>query len=278
MPTETLEREKIHEARLVRTASRHKGAWMENIQANKPRIIRDLSELWLDSDGGEIISVAAGPSLAFDLHRIRTMAPGRQIVCVDMALKFLVNNGIFPDYVISTDASARVKDFLETGEISAKLILNVIAHPQVAKSWRGNAGIYWFVMANQFYDLDHKDFVENIHTKLSGVGTKLVPGGNVSSVALGFALSARNASKVYLFGHDFCWKEEMYCGGINKDLADERIRLESDAGTLLDSINTSGEKVKTNLSLMEFSKWHKDAVKNFGNHVVNCSSSTILKT
>lgn len=277
MPVMTEEQEQTHRERMIRTAVKNLDVWTENIETNKPLIVHDVSELWMDSEDGEYICVAAGPSLANDLFRLKELAPGRTLVCVDMAYKFLVENGISPSFVISTDASEKIAGLLRIEDHSTtSLILNVIAHPNVALAW--NKPIYWFVMSNQFYDADNKEMVESIHTRLSGIGGKLVPGGNVSSLALGFALSIRNASKVYLFGHDFCWTDDMYCGGINKDLEADRIRMEKDAGTLFEVVNTQGEKVYTNLSLMQYAKWHEETIKNFNGRVVNCTTSTILKT
>jgi len=275
MTTETIEQEQAHRSRMIRTVVKNIDIWEENISANKPLITNDVSELWIDGNGGEYICVAAGPSLKDDLPKLKELSKDKTIVCVDMAYKYLVDNGVEPDYVISTDASKSIAGLLHVEMQNADLILNVIAHPNVAKSWRNK--IYWFIMANQFYDADKKEMIETIHSRLSGIGGKLVPGGNVSSLALGFALSMRSASKVYLFGFDFCWKDEMYCGGVNKELADKRMEMESDAGTIYDDANTKGEGVKTNLSLKQYAKWHEETAQNFPGRVVNCTSSTILK-
>lgn len=268
----------IHKARSIRTVARRKGEWLENVKANAGIIKNDLSLLWLDKNYPEMISVAAGPSLGADLEDLKRLRPGKELVVVDAALKFVLEAGLVPDFVISTDASEKILqmvDGLSHLEKVPPLILNVIANPAVARAWKGE--VYWFVMANQFYDLDNQEMIQNLHSLTARVGTKLVPGGNVSSIALAFALSVRNAGKLYLFGHDFCWKDEMYCGGHLPHLAQERVDEENRAGTVFESVNTRGEKVVTSLSLQQFAAWHDDVVACLPNRVINRTSSTILK-
>ena len=275
---ETIEREQhkgIHLKRSIRTVAKRKGEWLENVKANAPRIVRDGSELWLDSNYPEMISVAAGPSLSEDFEALLRLRPNREVVAVDAALKFCLDNGLEPDYAVVTDASDKILPMIkDLGPIKTKLLLNVVAHPSIAPNWPGE--VYWFVMANQFYDLDHKAMIQDMHSLTSKVGLKIVPGGNVSSIALGFALGVRNADKLFLFGHDFCWKKSMYCGGYMPDLAEERIASELRSGTIYKEKNTRGDSIFTNLSLMQFAKWHSDVIGCGRSRVVNCTSSTIL--
>lgn len=276
MNTEVARDERIHKARAVRTVARFKRKWMENVTANAGAIQKTISDLWLDKGYGEAISIAAGPSLAEDVERIKSMREGREVGVVDAGLKFCLDHGLVPDYVISTDASAKILTmFQDVGPLpNTKLVLNVIAHPDVAKAWKGE--IYWFVMANQFYDLDNREMIQTMHAVTSRVGAKLAPGGNVSSIALGFFLSVRNVDKLHLFGHDFCWKDSMYAGGGMKDLEAERMRDESQAGTVFKRMNNRGEQVWTNLSLDRYAKWHEETIAHMKNRVTNHTSSTIL--
>lgn len=268
--------EQIHHARTGRTVIKHKEEWYSNIKANADNIKRDLSLLWLDRSGGEIISIAAGPSLSEDIDKIRKLKKkGMEVIAVDAALKFCVENGIIPNYVICTDASEKILGMWEgMPKVSSALILNVMANPKVVEYWGEN--IYWFVMASMIYDKDHERLMQDMHCLASKVGTKLIPGGNVSSVSLGFCLSVRNASKVHMFGHDFCWKNDFYCGGQMKDLERERIVEERKANTIFEMKNTRGEEVLTNLSLKQFAIWHEQALAHMKHRVVNHTRSTIL--
>lgn len=268
--------EVIHQQRTANTVAKRKGEWFDNVKANTGMIVKDLSALWVDKPGGEIISIAAGPSLSEEIEEIKKMRKSREIIVVDAAFKYCVDQDIMPDYVICTDSSDKILSMWKDMEnIRPKLILNVMANPKVAQFWGEN--IYWFVMANMIMDKDHGKIIQDMHSIESKIGTKLIPGGNVSSVALGFCLSIRNANKVHLFGHDFCWKEDFYCGGNMKELADERMRMESESKTIYKEKNTKGEDIYTNLSLKQYAIWHEQAIVNMKHRVKNHTKSTILK-
>lgn len=268
---------KIHHNRTIKTISKHKEEWLSNVKLNSDNIKNDVALLWNSGSGGQMISVAAGPSLSEDLEDIRKMRKGRELIVVDAAYKYLVDNGIIPDYVICTDASDKILSMWEGMEKpkGIKLILNVIANPVIVEWWGEN--IYWFIMANQIKDGDHDNqIIQDLHAVEAKIGGKLFPGGNVSSVALGFCLSVKNADKLYLYGHDFCWKNDFYCGGQLKHLEQERMKMELEAGTVFQEVNTRGEKIWTNLSMKEYAVWHEEAVVRMKYRVINKTKSTIL--
>ncbi len=268
--------EEIHRARTIRTLAKRKDEWLAHARENAPHADRDISLLWVEQDFGEGISVAAGPSLADDLFELRRMRLGRELAVVDAGLKFLLAEGIEPDYVVSTDSSERVAEMLDVGRCGAKLILNVIAHPRVRQVWKGD--IFWWVMASNVLDLDEGAMMQDLHSATTRIGGKLVPGGNVSSAAFGFMASVRNVSKLHLFGHDFCWKDRMYPDRGMDDLEAARLKDEGEAGTIYETVNTRGEKVTTNLSLQRYQAWHEEAIAAIRSRVVNHTKSTTLKT
>lgn len=268
--------DEIHEKRSRRTVEKYKTEWVANIKANVPRIKNQVSDLWMDVSRDEIVSVAAGPSLSADLEDLKRKAKGREVVCADAAFRYCVENEVYPDFVVCTDASEKIMQMIEgLKDKHTNLVANVIMNPRVIEAWGG--GIYWFVMANDIIDEDAGRAMQDVHGLESRVGSKIAPGGNVSSIMLGFCLSVRNASKVLLYGHDFCWKDDFYCGGAMKDLAAERIKVETDAGTAFDTVNKKGESVKTNLSLKQFALWHEDATKYMRGRIENRTSSTMLR-
>jgi hypothetical protein len=274
--SEGLDEDAIHLARMKRTAARFKGMWLENVKVNAPKIKKHLGDLWWDEGGIEVVSLAAGPSLGEDVEKIKEKRKGRELVCVDAALIFSLENGLIPDYIVGADCKEEAAGFLlKAPKTDLPLVLNVSAHPSVAENWKGP--IYWYVTGSQVYDLDHKEMVQEMHSKISGVGTVIFQGGNVSSVSLAFALSIRNADKVYLYGHDFCWKDAMYCGGQMKDLERKRIESESAAGTISRTVNARGEAVWSNLSLRKFAEWHDEVALKMRGRVVAGSGNTIMK-
>ena len=273
--------EVIHKARTIRTLRKHKGEWIHNVKENSSKINKTIADLWKERDYGEGISVAAGPSLKDDLEDLKKMRKHRERICVDASLGFLVDNGLIPDFCVTTDFSDKILLMLDREDkpidtSGIKLVANVITHPKVIEKWKGE--VYWFVMMNNVYDIDYQKFMDDMHALETKVGAKLAPGGNVSSIALGFGLSVRNYEKIILYGHDFCWKPEgdFYAGGSFKELEKERMEKEGTAGTIFDDTNTKGEKVLTNLSLQQFAKWHEEATRYMRHRIDNRTSCTIL--
>jgi len=272
----------IHKARTIRTLKKHKGEWIKNAKENSGRINKTIADLWKTKDYGEGISVAAGPSLENDFNDLVKMRKHRELICVDASLKFLIQKGLTPDFCVTTDFSDKILFMLEGKDGSLidtshiKLVANVITHPKVIEAWEGE--IYWFVMMNNVYDIDHQKFIDDMHALETKVGAKLAPGGNVSSIALGFGLSVRNYNKLLLYGHDFCWKPDgdFYAGGEFKELEKERMEKEGTAGTIFEDINTNGEKVFTNLSLQQFARWHEESTRYMKHRIDNRTSCTIL--
>lgn len=274
METKETEQE-IFDRRSIRTVALRKDEWLDNVKANAPHIKQDVGALWKDVGIGEGIAVAGGPSLVNDMAGLKSMRAGREVVVVDAAFKQCLESGVVPDYVVTCDASGKIMQMLkDAGDIPTKLLANVSVNPMIHDVWKGE--IYWFVLANNVFDKDYGEMLQNMHTRISKVSTRLIPGGNVSSEALAFMLHVRNSDKLYLYGFDFCWKTDMYAGGKFKELERERMEAEGKAGTIVEAVNTKGEKVMTNMSMKNFCSWHKTILQHYKKRVINKTSSSLL--
>jgi hypothetical protein len=217
--------------------------------------------------------------LSESLPELRALDRERhEVVTVDMALGFLLESGVVPDYVICSDASEAIARTLEVPGIpdDLPLLLNVVVHPETGANWPGP--VYWYTMANNFFDRDIWEWMETTHKSNSGVPCSLVPGGNVASLGLSFLLGVRAVPKLLLYGADFCWTDDdrFYCGGVAGDLAKERIRQESEAGTVFAMKDARGRAVKTNQSLMNFAGWFAARMAEFPGAIENRTPTTIL--
>lgn len=271
----------IHAARLTRTLRAQKGAWSANAAANRGRAHGWVQSLWLDVGVKTGVLIAAGPSLAESIEDIRALdRRTHEIVAVDMALGYLLANGIVPDYVICADSSAEIARTLEVPGIpeALPLLASVTVSPATGAAWRGP--IYWFCMSSNVFDRDLNEWMQREHAAASKVPSFLVPGGNVGSLGLSFLLGVRASPKVLLYGHDFCWADDasFYCGGVNADLARRRIADESAARTVYDTVDTLGRPVKTNESLVGFARWYAQRVAEYPGVIDNRTPVTILET
>ena len=255
--------------RCLRTAAALKGSWSENAGANRKRVMaqHQVSDLWKDESYKLGVLIAAGPSLKESLAEIKALDRSKcEIVAVDMAYAFLVANGVIPDYVICADANPVIQRTLTAdlpaGAKAPILLLNVAVDPATGADWDGD--VYWFGMMSNFYDGDRKVWMQQDHERRSGCSSFLVPGGNVGSLGLSFLLGVRSSPKVVLYGHDFCWSADgdFYAGGLQKDLAAERITSERQAGTVFEVDDAQRQcRVLTNASLMDFAGWYRDRMR-----------------
>lgn len=267
------------EQRNIRTLARLKDLWEHNIVANKPYIKHDIGMLWNDDQKIDGCLIAASPALENNLTDIKIMqrSSRRTEICVvDMAAKYLIDNRIYPDYIICCESKPEAIKMLDF-DCNIPLICDVITNPEIVKRWKGEK--YFFVSNNPCIDLDNNNqtFSER-HKSLSGISIMMTLGGNVGSAGLAFLLSVRNCRKIYLYGHEFCWKKDgdLYCGGIQKDLALKRIETEKRAGTLYEKKDIQGNDVYTNLSLTTFLKWYEDIMTHFPNVIINRTGAGLL--
>lgn len=259
------------------SAAAHKDGWSRNAAANKPRIVFQVSRLWCDANPKMGVLIAAGPSLKESIDELRALDRSKhELVCVDMALKFLLDSGVVPDYVICADASEEIARTLVAAPPEVALLLNVVVHPDTAKDWAGD--IFWFGMMSNYLDKEADDWMQHDHMKKSGMSSFLVPGGNVSSLGVSFLASVRAVPKILLYGHDFCWKDdaEFYAGGVQQDLAQLRIKTEADAGTVLTVPDSRGNPVKTTGSLLAFASWYSDIARTMPGLLESRTPTTIL--
>lgn len=267
------------EERNIRTLAKLKDMWEVNIVANKPLIKNDISLLWNDFQRMEGCLVAAGPGLKNSIIEIKERqrsSIATEICAVDMAAKYLIDNGIKPDYVVCCEGRAEALKIFDF-DCDIPLICDVVTNPEIVKKWNGKK--YFFVMNNNCIDLDNNNqtFLER-HRSLSGISTTLTVGGNVGSAGLSFLLSVRNCSKVHLYGHEFSWQKDgdFYCGGVHGDMAQKRIDTEKQSGTLYEKKDMFGNDVYTNMSLETFCNWYKDIIKMYPDVIINHTNAGLL--
>src|SRR3990167_696557 len=129
----------------ARTVERNAVLWATNAKKNGARgRLNDLSLLWSDEEGPESISVAAGPSLADDIEDLQKMRQGRELCVVDAALKFVLEAGLTPDYVVTSDASEKVLAMFDGLSIAKTTVLvaNLPPPPSVVAPGTGGP-VHW---------------------------------------------------------------------------------------------------------------------------------------
>jgi hypothetical protein len=272
-----------------KTVSGRADHWVANTVANRPIYSKGNPPL----KGLTVFIVAAGPSLKKNAHLLKNLGRNHLIVCVDAAYRFLVKNGVTPDYCVSLDADERMITMID-GADTAKttLVAQASASPALVKYWKGEK--FFLRATGGSRDLDDKlhaahrvvrasktinkgetlDPLNDIVVEFAGLRDALTCGGNVTTYAHAFALTLLKAQKIVFVGADYGWETdaEFYAGGAHKELAKER----QDAEKVLSHPKLGGGECFTNFTMFSFKKWHDDLAVHVAEHCVNATEGGIL--
>lgn len=263
-------------------------SWVANVQANRKHFTTPNPPLL----GVTAFVVAAGPSLKQNVQALKKVGRMGVIVCVDAVYRYLIENGIVPDYCVTLDADARMITMIEGADTSRTcLIAQASASPAFVDYWKGPK--YFLRATGGGKDIDDKlhaahrivkakrtimpgeelDPINDIEVVFPGLNDALACGGNVTTYAHVFALSLLRATKVIFAGADYSWKSDLdfYAGASHTNLAAERIEGEN-----VFSHKIIGGELQTNFTLFHLKTWHEDLAKAHLGHCVNATEGGIL--
>lgn len=154
------------------------------------------------------VLVAAGPSLDKNIEYLKEAQNKCVILCAEVILFKLLDNGITPDYVVTIDPSDQfVRFFKGLTTVGLTYICPTTVNPKVADIWQGN-----FIFFNQA-DIagSDKDIVLS-KLRIPG-GTGLLNRYFVGATMFQLA-NIMNASSIALVGYDFAYTDDKaYCDG-----------------------------------------------------------------
>ena len=187
------------------TLARFDRLWMRNILMNFRRLIeaRPVSQLFETKDSPyrnkAALVCGAGPSLSYDMERIKSLRKKFILIAVDTALKALSQKGIDPDIVLCVDPQALSRHYIEGYEgkaifvvdpASSYLSLTLLPPEKIFYFWSP------FVLADllfQFLEIEPG---------------KLAFGGSVSTNAYDLAFRM-GCDPIFLAGHDLAFTENL---------------------------------------------------------------------
>jgi hypothetical protein len=110
--------------------------WCHNFKENSKKYdFNEFSAMKVkNTEKGSAYIIGASPSLKDDIEDLK----GREtIIASSHALKFLLNNGVTPKYVVEADPMIDQAEYLNIGKTDITLLTTVIAHPKVLDVWKG---------------------------------------------------------------------------------------------------------------------------------------------
>lgn len=176
--------------------------FQKNILTNIPHIINNsgVKNLFGKFKNKPVICVAAGPSLDKNVHLLQEAKNKALIICVDAALRTMLQHKIKPDIVVSIDYSQGARNLFD-GVMEETEDLFLAADPEV----------YPRVLS----DFKGKKFIINLHKPITQWLSNLIEnkgflekGASVAHAAFSLA-KAVGGNPIILVGQDLC-----YPGGV----------------------------------------------------------------
>lgn len=221
----------------------------------------NLNDLMFTGVGKIGVIVALGHSFQKQIDVLKNNENDREyeIICVDKCFGFLLDNGVYPDYVVLADAQVGY-EWMEGRDTSkSTLIANVNANPDWVNNWEGPVVFYV-----------NKDNIksEEIFSKISGCNELIPASSNVGNAAIILATTIFHYDKSILVGYDYCFAEKYYAFN---EHTDKRYWMSHRL-----AIDHSGRIVKTSENLVFSARWMDDYIKTIKPRVFNASRETIL--
>lgn len=159
----------------------------------------DVSSLFGLYPGWNAYVVATGPSLELHyetLHLIKKQSKHSVIICVDTALRPLIQHGIIPNFVVCIDKNISLKHFPKNiPSCSIELIYFPMVNNETLLSWPGVR--YAAYSSSPIYKKLRSQIPKAI----------LYSGGSVIHPAIDFAVQL-GVKTITLFGADFCFSAD----------------------------------------------------------------------
>lgn len=262
--------------------------WRDNVRRNRKHFCAGNPDL----TGLTAYIVCPGPSLENNVDLLKGISKRGVIVCVDAALRYVLQKGIKPEYCVMIDGSEKMLKMIEGCDTSGiTLICTPSVSPSALDLWRGPKFFVGTpnVRLEKKYDHFHLTRIvkmkrdmkageeivadEDYEVEFEGVKVPLMTGGNVSTAAHNFATHLLKAQQVVFVGLDLSWTYESHHYAGHEHMDNVRDRTKHVAGSHFDS---NGKKVYTNLSLLAFKRWHEQMAKIMNGSVVNATEGGIL--
>lgn len=181
--------------------------WNVNTIANIPRFHRSNSIWRLEGQYRDqekaVVLVGASPRLSQDIRKLKDLDDDFRIICANSSLKYLLRNGIKPDYVICLDSDHQdIPQHLDIDRDDITLLASTVVLPSVLDNWKGP--IYYI----PYYSIDN-ELKSKVRNRL---GKSVASGGNSMTSAFIIATLIFGSWTVIYVGNELCFdnKKEYY--------------------------------------------------------------------
>ncbi len=262
-------------------------AFETNLEKNLPFINKHGGIRGIPSrlSGKHVIIAGAGASLATGMGYLKKFWQRRElvIIAVDMALKPLVDQGIYPDYVISCETTP-VDYFSEVQTEKMHLLAFSCIYNGHLRNWDGPVSFYNWQMEGD----DYRRLWDRAGHDLGFVATGSIVTTQAAAIALGGA-----PASLLLMGNDLAFKDRFYgpgtCreaalrNGTTRFLPGEAREYDSLRRAREFEIHRDGQKYYTNSQFLAAKSWLEELFRGISLPVYDisepgCSGAVVVKT
>lgn len=259
--------------------------WLDNAKKNKLNY-KKLDDISNFGENQKISIFSFSPSFKKNIidFKKNNMHYKTKIMCVDKALKSILENQIIPDFCYVADAQVSFEKYGDIDPLFCKriiLISTVTANPKWSDFWTKNGGKVYFVINKdgirshhiyrQYFNYDNKE-------------AYIIPAGsNVFNSAYVFASLILNFKEIYLFATDYCYKMAGNYYGDNSKPIDTNLLVDKHRlNNHLTMLDVNGDLVQVSMNMSFSARWLMDFINQMHNArkniTINCTGSGILKT
>jgi hypothetical protein len=172
------------------------------------------------------------------------------IFCVNSSLKYLLNNGVKPDFVVALDSDDHdIYEHLDVDSKDLTLIASNTLSPRVLDNWKGKL---WFFP----YLGMKKELRPKVARKL---GRSLPVGGNTLNTTVSMAVNIFGARIIILVASECCYEKHYY--------VDHKIARNNNAVTEFYVNDVDGNRRVTTTALFTYKIWIEEMAKHIHPHI-----------
>lgn len=211
------------------TESDRKKVWTENARYNIDMVKKygwSCDTFFQKGKGKASIIIGASPALSRQLDKLRELQSDSDVVLVGISagIRYLLENGIKPDYTFISDSSDKMTQWFDGIESTEGMTLcaDIVANPKAVQMWLDKGGdVKYHAVYSAIEKLDKK--IEKWFNPVNSAGYFLPSLSSQYNTAVAWAFQVLNSEVLIFVGNelsfpsDDCEKDKYY-----PDRADEK--------------------------------------------------------
>jgi len=232
------------------------GEWDVNTEANLKRLnkknsVWNFERAFVNPNDKAAVIVGASPCLKRDVDALKKCTKRDfAIFCVNSSLKYLLEHGVKPDYVVALDSDDHdIHEHLDVDSKDLTLIASNTLSPRVLDDWKGK--IWFFPYLGMKKELRPK-----VTRKL---GRSLPVGGNTLNTTVSIVVNIFGTRIVILVASECCYDKHYY--------VDKKIARNNNAVTEFYVNDVDGNRRVTTTALFTYKTWIEEMAKHIHPHI-----------